>query len=96
MVATADTFGFDAAVLERHAPMAAAEEQQAWPPLAVPEGHQILAQDADPFRQIGQVLQQTDRLPIAAHEFAARGARTDMRQFGIFGGNLQSICAPHR
>src|SRR5262249_40417069 len=57
-------------------------------PAQVAEHHQVFAQDLDPARDVRELLAETDRLPEAAHVFAAGRARSDMRELGVLAGNF--------
>src|SRR6185312_9445772 len=85
VIAAADAFILDLAVIERRAAVRAAWIEQARPAFAIAEEDQILAEDADVLRHRSDFFGERDRMPIAAHEFAAGRARPDLGQFGIPG-----------
>jgi hypothetical protein len=54
----------------------------------VAKNHQFLAEDLDPMGQVLQFVGKADRLPKAAHIFAAWRVGTDMREVCILLGHL--------
>src|SRR5262245_8620238 len=95
MVATAQPAFFDPAEFQRSAAMAAAKKQQSRLTPAVAKGDEILAEDAHLLGQIGEIRRETDRLPVAAHKFAARRPRSDPGQLRIGLRNLEPVGAFH-
>src|SRR6185312_4024802 len=82
----------DAPVTEIGAAMRALQAEQTKAALVVAEQHQILAHDPYMKRRAARhdIARQGDRLPVAAHEVAARRTRPGLRQqfhrmYGIFG-----------
>ena len=65
------------------------------PDVAAPvaERDQFLAEDPDPHRQVLQLVGEADRLPEAAHIFAARRIRTDMGEFAVLGRHVAVMVA---
>jgi hypothetical protein len=57
----------------------------------VTKHHQFLAEDLNPMGHVLQFVGKADRLPKAAHVLAARCARADMGQLGIFPGNVTVV-----
>src|SRR5690242_18800378 len=80
VVAAANPLLRDQPELERSAAVGAMKLQQSDRPAAVAEGDEILPQDAQPTRQVAQLLRQHNRLPKMAHIFAARRSRPDARE----------------
>ena len=71
------------AVLERCAAMAAMPVENTDVRRFVPEGHEILAQDANGKGQIGKLLRQAYGKPKPPHEFAHGRPSADEGEFGI-------------
>jgi hypothetical protein len=86
VVAASQSLGVDQAEFQRCAAMGTMQLQQADDAAAVAEHHQVLAQDLDPMGQVAQIVGEADRLPEAAHVFAARRIGPDMREFCILAG----------
>src|ERR1700733_14922169 len=74
VITAADAVGFDAAVIQTRTPMHTAGIEHPGAAVAVPEQHQLLAQNPHFHRQIAHRGGSRDRLPVAAHELTARGA----------------------
>src|SRR5258708_39237047 len=77
-MAAADAALLDLAVVERGAAMAAPRLHQASAAGPVAEQHQVLAQHPDFARRVAGMRDQADRMPIAAHQLAHRGAAANL------------------
>jgi hypothetical protein len=91
VIAAADAVILDLAVIERGAAMAAAGVQQADTAALVAKQDEIFAEDANFPGDIGGIGDQSDRVPIAAEQFAHRRAAPDRSQFGPRRGRSQGI-----
>jgi hypothetical protein len=73
--------------------MRAMQSQEADRAALVAERDEVLAEDAQPARQLGQLARQDDRLPEAAQILAAGRARTDSGQFLVLRRPLAMVIA---
>ncbi|MEC7489394.1 MAG: hypothetical protein VYA17_07390 [Pseudomonadota bacterium] len=95
MIAAANAFRLDPAVLQRRTAVGAVRIETADTAHAVAEQYQVLAQDADLARQVGEFVRQTDWLPVAAHQLAHRRAGLDMGELGILDWDLVAVARLH-
>jgi hypothetical protein len=65
--------------------------ERADPASAAAKYDDLLAQQLDLFRQVAQLVRGTDRLPMAAHQFAHRAARLDAGQLVVRSRKLPAI-----
>ena len=91
VVAAADAGGFDAAVIQRGAAVAAACVQQSGPARGVAEQDQVLAEGAHLARRGAGVGGKADRMPVAAQQLAHRRAAPDFGQFRVVGRRREHI-----
>src|SRR5580704_11631440 len=71
--------------------MRAVQLQEADRAAAVAKRDEVLAEDPELERQVFQLVRIADRLPEAAHVFAAGRVRADTRQLCIFRGHLAVV-----
>ena len=95
VVAAAQPVPLHPAILQRGAPVAAAEEKESRASLSVQERHQVLAQDADAPGQVGEVRGKAHRLPVPPHQLAAGRAGTHAGKLRIDLGNLEAVGTTH-
>src|SRR5258708_3175012 len=76
--------------------MGAMRVEGADPALPVAEHDDLLAEELHLFRQIGKLVREADRLPVAAQEFAHRAAPFDAGQLVIGRRGLATIGRFHR
>src|SRR5439155_21260479 len=88
MVAAAYPLLADEPKLERGAAVRTMQLQETDGTAQVAERHQLLSQDLDPMREVAQINGEADRLPKAAHVFAAWRAGADMGEFSILVGDI--------
>src|SRR5215469_4103619 len=93
VIAAADALLADQAEFERGSAMRAMQLEEAGLAGAVTKGDEILAQDAEPERQVLQIVRVADRLPEAAEILAARRIRADMGKLGVFRRDLTVMIA---
>jgi hypothetical protein len=62
-------------------------------PKAIAEGDQLLAEDLQEVRRVGQLHRHADRVPEAAHVLAHRGAGADFGQFRIVARHFIRVVA---
>src|SRR5690242_17334210 len=96
VIAAADAALLDLAPFERRPAMRAMRFERADAPSLVAKDDDLLAEELFLARQILQLLGETDRLPIAAQEFAHRAARLDAGQLVIGWRGLPSVSRFHR
>jgi hypothetical protein len=85
----------ESAIFQGGTAMAATKKQHTRPTLSIAEGNQIFTKNSHPLGYICEISGQTDRLPIAAHQLAARRPRRNASQLGVGFGNSKSISALH-
>ena len=83
VVATTDPLLAHKPEFERCAAMRAMQFEEPDGAALVAEHHQFFAEDLDPLRQVFQFVGKADRVPEAAHVFAARRLRADMGELLI-------------
>ncbi|MGY4461012.1 hypothetical protein ACVWYI_004972 [Bradyrhizobium sp. LB13.1] len=91
VIAAADAVLLDLAVVERGAAMAAARVQQADAAVLVAEQHQIFAEGTHLLRRVGGITDKSDRMPVAAEQFAHRRAAHDRGELGTCERRLHRI-----
>ncbi len=98
VVETAQTAVFDAPVAEIGAAMRAQEAEQPRPAGIVAEQHEIFAEDPHRFRRAAgrQIGCQRDRMPVLAHERAARRAGAGLRDEIVFFFGQHATRPPRR
>jgi hypothetical protein len=88
VVAAADAFFLDAAVVERGAAVRAAPVHEAGAAGLVAEQDQVFAQHAHLARRVGGIGGQADGVPVAAQQLAHGRARANLGQLGLVAGRL--------
>src|SRR5215831_12919828 len=83
VVAACDSLLSGFSIEKSGAPVHAARIEQAGAPFFVPEQNQVFAKNAHVCRPMRYLRGETDGLPIAAHQLAARRPRPDLSQFVI-------------
>src|SRR6185437_8103940 len=83
VVATRDALFRNLSVEKRCTAMHTPGIEQARAPLFVAENNQVLAENSDVLRPIGDLRRSTYGLPVAPQQFAARRARSYLRQLKV-------------
>jgi len=91
VIAAADSVLADQTEFERGAAVWAVQFKETDGAVLVAECDEILAQDAQPFWQIAQILGEDHRLPEAPQILAAGSARSDPAQLLILGRSLAVV-----
>ena len=86
VVAAPDAALLDAPVLQRRPPVGAVAVQQSDAATAVPEHHEVLAEDAHGDREVAELRGHGHRQPEPPHVLAAGGLRADVGQLVVLRG----------
>jgi hypothetical protein len=93
VITAADPLVADEPEFQGCAAVRAVQLEQSGGSTAVAEGDQFLAEDFQPHRQVLQIVGVADRLPEAAHIFAARRVGADMGEFAVLSRHVAMMIA---